>query len=499
MNRKHYRTLEDFKNLLSWRMLSPGGGSEKNNISDRPSNTQRLQEEHKNLIREDLHYVDPVYEAYLLDSGKHTSQFLYVLSGFFVILFLWAYFSPVEEVTRGTGEVVPISQLQVVQSVTGGVILKMFIAEGDRVEKGALLAEMDANDLKATLNENRVKLFSLQVINERLRALSYGNIPDFDQFDTMLAQENDLKIYDEEKMFNFIKIEKHLYHRNLDNIQVETNILKEQLLQEEDNLTNIKHRLEILSKNQVLHNRELAIHETLFENKVVPEVDVLRLRRQLNEFSKEIKNAQRENQLSVSKIREMNEKLSGLRLSSSVELLENLNKNKAEEERILQMQGELLNRLAHAKIQSPVKGVVHKVHKTTSGGFLMPGEVLFEIVPLDETLRFEARVSPKDIAFIRLQQESTVKVTAYDSMIYGSLKGKVVHISSDTITDEKQGETYYRVIVSMDKNYVGSADQPRYILPGMIGTAEIKTGIKTVWQYLIKPILRAQGEALRER
>ena len=162
------------------------------------------------------------------------------------------------------------------------------------------------------------------------------------------------------------------------------------------------------------------------------------------------------------------------------------------------------DKVRRAELKSPVRGIVNKINVTTIGAVVQPGASLMEIVPLDDSLLVEGRIRPQDIAFIRPDQEAVVKITAYDSSVYGSLTGKVERISADTIVDEKgdkneRGETYYRVMVRTDRNYLGTGEHPLPIIPGMIATVEVLTGSKSVLDYMIKPARMLRDEALRER
>ena len=163
------------------------------------------------------------------------------------------------------------------------------------------------------------------------------------------------------------------------------------------------------------------------------------------------------------------------------------------------------DRVRRTELKSPVYGIVNKVNVTTIGAVVQPGASLMEIVPLEDTLLVEGRIRPQDIAFIRPDQDAVVKISAYDSNVYGSLKGKVERISADTIADDKgdtngaRSETFYRVMVRTETNHLGTAEHPLPIIPGMVATVEVLTGQKTVLDYLIKPARMLRDEALRER
>jgi membrane fusion protein, adhesin transport system len=162
------------------------------------------------------------------------------------------------------------------------------------------------------------------------------------------------------------------------------------------------------------------------------------------------------------------------------------------------------DRVRRAELRAPVNGIVNKLNVTTVGAVIPPGGNMMDIVPLDDTLLVEGRIRPQDIAFIRPQQSAVVKLTAYDSSVFGSLEGKVERISADTLADDRpergeKNETFYRVMIRTDKNHLGTDDQPLPILPGMVATVEVLTGKKTVLDYLLKPARMLRDEALRER
>jgi len=162
------------------------------------------------------------------------------------------------------------------------------------------------------------------------------------------------------------------------------------------------------------------------------------------------------------------------------------------------------DRVRRAELRSPVNGIVNKLNVNTVGAVIQPGGNMMDIVPLDDTLLVEGRIRPQDIAFIRPQQDAVVKLSAYDSSVFGSLEGKVERISADTIADERpergeKGETFYRVMIRTDKNHLGTSANPLPILPGMLATVEVLTGKKTVLDYLLKPARVLREEALRER
>ena len=239
-----------------------------------------------------------------------------------------------------------------------------------------------------------------------------------------------------------------------------------------------------------LASRELELTRRLHTQKVVPEIELLRIERQVSEMR--------------GQLAEVQSRIVTTRATFRAQADEDLAKSRGDlavlDENIKSAQ----DKVRRTELKSPVRGIVNKVNLTTIGAVVQPGGSLMEIVPLDDTLLVEGRIRPQDIAFIRPDQEAVVKITAYDSSVYGSLKGKVERISADTIVDEKgdkneRGETYYRVMVRTEKNHLGTTEQPLPIIPGMVATVEILTGAKSVLDYMIKPARMLRDEALRER
>jgi adhesin transport system membrane fusion protein len=245
-----------------------------------------------------------------------------------------------------------------------------------------------------------------------------------------------------------------------------------------------------LTDNLKLLNREVDLTRKLFSQRVVPEIEMLRLERQASELRGQLAEVQSRITTARATFRSQSEEDLAKATGDLAVLDENIRSAQ--------------DRLRRTELKSPVRGIVNKINVATIGGVVQPGISLLEIVPLDDTLLVEGRIKPQDIAFIHPEQAAVVKITAYDSSVYGSLKGKVERISADTILDEKgdkteRGETYYRVMVRTEKNHLGTTENPLPIIPGMVGTVEIMTGSKSVLSYIAKPMRVLRDEALRER
>lgn len=263
-------------------------------------------------------------------------------------------------------------------------------------------------------------------------------------------------------------------------------------------MNELKAKLKELTRTYELLTKELELTRGLIAEGAVSEVEVLRLERQASQLRGEIATTKLSIPQAESKVKEAVRKLQEEKLDFRNRAKEELNEAYARLEGVSASAIALMDRLTRTSVRSPVRGTVNQILVNTVGGVIQPGMDIIEIVPLEDTLLIEAKIKPQDIAFLHPGQRATVKFTAYDFTIYGGLEAELEHISADSITDEK-GDTYYLVRVRTKQNYIGKESDPLPIIPGMVASVDILTGKKTVLNYLLKPILRAQKLALRER
>ncbi|WP_082143617.1 HlyD family efflux transporter periplasmic adaptor subunit [Nitratireductor soli] len=381
------------------------------------------------------------------DDGVRLSRSGTIVRIVFLLLacgLVWAYFAELAEVSAGDGRVVPTSREQVIQSLEGGIVAALHVREDEVVEPGQILAQLDPTKTESNVEESAAKYRAALAASSRLRA-------EVDQ--TPLSFPKELDGYPE-----LISEETELYNAR-------------RLMLEQS--------LEWVEESLDLVRSELAINESLTAIGAASNVEVIRLKRQLVEL--ELKKVE-------------------MKADYIVRAREELSKANAEVNSlspVVKGRSDSLARLTH---RSPVRGIVKNIEVSTIGGVIPPNGKLMEIIPLDDKLLIEARISPRDIAFIRPGQEASVKISAYDYAIYGDLEGQVTTISPDTIQDEVEKDIYYyRVFIKTEKDALANdAGQTFPIVPGMIATVDIHTGGKTVLEYLIKPFNRAR-EALRER
>jgi adhesin transport system membrane fusion protein len=394
-----------------------------------------------------------------------TSRMLLASSLALLVFFLtWAHFAVLEEVKRGNGKVVPTRQMQVVQTLEGGIVGEILIQEGATVQQGQSLMRIDDTKFAAEFGEIRERRAAMAARVARLDAEARGReqVTFPDQLDTVVPSA--------------VAAETSVFKMRAQKVAQDIDVLNQQV-------TRLTGTLKLL-------DRELALTRKLYEQKVVPEIEMLRLDRQATEMRGQLAEAQ-------SKIAST---LGSFRSQADEDLAKSKGDLAVLDENIKSAQ----DRVRRTDLKSPVHGIVNKLNVTTVGAVVQPGANVMDIVPLDDTLLVEGRIRPQDIAFIRPGQDAVVKISAYDSSVYGSLKGKVERISADTIVDEKERapdkqETFYRVMVRTEKNHLGTEAKPLPIIPGMVTTVEILTGEKSVLDYLVKPARTLRDEALRER
>ncbi|BCU54516.1 HlyD family efflux transporter periplasmic adaptor subunit [Enterobacter kobei] len=360
---------------------------------------------------------------------------------FFVV---WAWWAVLDEVTVGTGKITPSSHAQVIDSLDGGIVNGLLVKEGDIVERGQLLARLDPTRFQSNYGEAASRVRTLRASSERLRSELTGEPL---RFSAESMREPDL-----------VARERQLY---------------------ESRRRNLNETVANLQKTYQLVMSELRLTQPLVAKGAASQVEVIRLQRQAAELQGKIDDAR--NQFAV---RAREEQV----------------KNNADLDAQIQVMSGKADQVDRASLFSPVRGIVKDIQVTTVGGVLQPGGKLMEIVPLEDQLLVETRINPRDIAYIRPGLPATVKVTAYDSSIYGDLTGKVEVVSPDTLQDEvKRDQFYYRVYVRTSKAELHNKSGKSFpILPGMVANVEIKTGQKSVMDYLIKPLNKV-NEALRER
>jgi adhesin transport system membrane fusion protein len=400
-----------------------------------------------------------------------------------LVLLIWASLGYIDEVVRGQGKVVPSRQVQVVQSLDGGVVEEILVRPGQRVDAGQVLLRLDPTRSTASLGENKAETLALKAKAARLEALATGE--PFKAPDDVLKQAP-----------NVVEMERRVWESKTQELQTAISIARDQFNQRQQELRETMANRDQAASSCSLTSEELRVTKPLLSSGAVSEVDLLRLQRDVARFCGEAKAAGAQIGRIQAAIQEAERKVQESELNARnlarVELSETRGKLSSLEQGQLALQ----DRVKLAEVRSPVRGTVNNLMANTVGGVVQPGKDILDIVPMDDTLLLEVQINPKDIGFLHFGQKAEVKFTAYDFAIYGGLAGKVEQIGANTITDEK-GNSFYIVKVRTDRAHVG--DDSRPIIPGMQAEVHILTGQRTLMQYLLKPILRAKANAFTER
>jgi len=369
----------------------------------------------------------------------------YLIVIFFIVALLWAALAMLDEVTVGLGKIVPSSQIQIIQNLEGGILTELSVHEGEVVKKDQVLVRLSDTKSTANYKEGRKRYLAFLASNARLFAQSNGH--------------------------DKVAFPPEVLDEASDSVKIETKLFQSQMKSFDESIS-------YLSKSYRLGNEELQKTKPLLAKGAASEVEIIRLERQVNDLKGQIE-----------------DKKNKFKADAQSEH----NKNQLEIQGLEQSNIYSADQLTRTIIKSPVNGAVKKLHVVTLGGVIQPGMTIMEIVPIEDNLLIEARVKPNDIAFLKIGQEATVKVSAYDFSTYGGIKGILEQISADTMIDEKSGESYFLIKVRTDKNYIVRDEKHLPIIPGMTAEVDVLTGRKSVLGYLMKPLLKTKQNALRER
>ena len=439
----------------------------------------------RRLPEEDPDFATDVRETILAQTPQGGRLIIWATLILLVIFIVWASFSELEEVTRGEGKVVPSSHVQIVQNLEGGIISEILINVGDKVKKDQLLLKMDPTRFSSSFEENRVKYLSDKAKAARLKAEATGS--------ALVIPEDVLK-----ERPDIAERERQLFQTRRMELGSSSEIKRQQINQRRQELKELEAKLVELNRTYSLLQKEIGMIKPLVNKGAASDVEVLQLERQASQLEGEIDRVRHAIPAAQAKLQESEVALRELSLSYR-------SKSSTESSEVLKELDEsassslaLKDRLDRTAVRSPVDGIVNRVMVKTVGGVVQPGMDLVEIVPMHGNLLIEAKIKPSDIAFLRPGQKATIKFTAYDYTVYGSLDAELESVGADSITDDK-GNSYFLVRLRTDKNYLGTAQHPLPIMPGMVTTVDILTGKKTVLSYILKPVLKARYMALRER
>ncbi|WP_323038531.1 HlyD family type I secretion periplasmic adaptor subunit [Gemmobacter sp.] len=387
-----------------------------------------------------------VFEQDLEDRSRLPSLTIRLVAATVALFVGWAAFATVDEIVRGTGEIIPTSRPQIIQNLEGGILAELMVRQGDVVNPGDVLARLYGTQFQSQVDDLTAQIDTLEVRRLRLEAEVEG-----------------ARTFD---------VPPGLAKRVSEIVASERALLVARQADYESRRDGTKRVLDQATK-------ERKLLEDLFKQEVVSLIEVTRARKTHSDA---------ENR--------HNEAITTTKLERAKELSDTLKELGSLRQTLKAAQ----DQLDRTTLTSPMKGIVNNLSVTTIGGVVRPGEEILQIIPLDEELFIEAKVKPQDIANVKAGQQATIKLSAYDYTIYGALHGKVTFVSADTFKDERAREeqTYYRVTVSVDMKQLTERQTALEIRPGMQATVELHTGSKTVLHYLTKPLYKSR-EALREK
>ena len=442
------------------------------------SNTLEMKPKSNLKLARDSEFANEVHAALMLQTPRGGRLILYSVTLFVFIAIAWSWLSMIDDVVKGQGKVIPSSKVQNVQNLEGGVILAILVDEGDIVQKGDSVVVLDSVQFGAELEKNSLEAAGFEAAMERLKAESNGEEPEFSE--RLRAQYPDI-----------VKHQQTLYKSRQANLKNQIDVLLYSKREKEQELQQMRKRLESAEEKLELATMELNKIEPMLKSGAVSEIEVLQAKQRVADA----KSAMNEAKFAIpglqSAISEAQERIDQTNSEFREMAERELNDISPKYQGLMAIQKSLLDKVQRTSIESPVRGTVKKIYIDTIGGTVRPGMTMMEIVPLDDRLIVEANIAPKDIGFIRQGQKATVKLSAYDYAIYGGLDGVVENVSADSITDEK-GRTYFIIDVSIPQTYMGQPEDNLIIIPGMQAEVDVVIKKRRILDYVLRPLLKAK-------
>lgn len=425
-------------------------------------------------------FANSISQALIDEKPKSSRIILYIICALVVSFIIWAYFTKVNELVRGEAKVIPYGQNKIVQNFEGGIVKEIVVEEGDLVKKGDVLLRIENKQYSSVYEKNVDEIDELKIRQKRLYA-------EVNQKDFVIENNDALS-----------KKEYDLYITNKEQFKSKIKVAEEQLDQKNKEKDGINSNIKFLQNSLSLISKEREMVQPLAEKGIVSKVEYLKLEREINSVRDELETAKLSLQKVNSMIKEAENRVVGVKNEFINDSQKNYSDVTSKLNAISKETGALEDQVNRTSITAPVNGYIKKVFVNTIGGSVQPRMDLVEIVPSEDRLLIETRINPEDIAFLTPGLEVSIKFTAYDFTIYGSLKGKIEKISPDSTTDKDK--TFYLVYIKSENNYLVSKDNKvLQIIPGMRGSADIITGQKSVITYLLKPIIKTKQYAFSEK
>lgn len=433
----------------------------------------------------DKEFMNELEAATQMKPAEGAHFMLIAVASLITAFILWSSFSEIEEITHGSGQIVPTQEIQVVQSLEGGILSELLVREGEHVKKGQILLKVSDVAFASEERGAEAQDLALKAKKARLEAESQGTA-------FVISEEIISKFPD------IARNEKALYQSRQQELKNAKAILADKISSAKAGLSEVQAKINRLSESRRLLNQELEITKEMVKKKAVPKLEEIRLNREYSNLSGQIREASEKKIGLKAELQRVKKEREDREYKFKSQVLGELNDVEGKISQLKESLTAIGDRLSRREVRSPVDGIVNKLSLKTIGGVIEPAMKLVEVVPLDDDLKIMARVAPQEIAFLHPDQDVNIKISAYDSQRYGSLKGKLIRIGANSVTD-RDGNIFFEIEVRAERNYLGTEEKPLPITPGMVAEIEIITGKRTILSYLMKPVLRARDKALTER
>lgn len=434
----------------------------------------------------DLEFLPPRAAALLRVGNKKTYLVQKAIGIFFILFIFWAHYFQLHETTKGTGKVVAFSRTQTINNLEGGIIKEILVHDDEIVEPGQVLVRLDRTISEAKYLQDLENFFRFLAASERLQA-QINNAKLFEASPYLKQNVPQIALQEEERF----KSAQEKKQNDVDIATQDVQVKQEEVKETETKLKNIRDQYNLVLK-------QIQITEPLAKKKIYPEMDYLKVRRDMVEQKAQLESLKVMLKRQRATLKQANERLDQVYIRYRNDDLQELRDVEGKLAEARGAQTADWNRVFRTEIRSPVRGTVRDIKLRTVGGVVQPGEAIMDIVPLEDTLLIEAQIAPADIAFLHPGMPATIKITAYDFSNYGGLEAIVQEISPDTITDKRE-QNYYRILLHTKTNALVKNGKVMPILPGMQVEVDILTGQKSVLTYLMKPFLRALQNSMTER
>jgi adhesin transport system membrane fusion protein len=398
----------------------------------------------------------------------------------------WTYFAHLDEVASAQGEVIPQSQIKVIQHLEGGIVQEIYVKAGDSVKEGDSLILLNLASSGLNREELQARLDGLLIQRARLAAEARATEPEFPA--EAAGRQPEL-----------VNAERATLEARRGELQSTISVQNRQIQQRQLEIQEAESRQKSLQNDIKLAREKLTIYENLVKDALISRVEYVEQQRTVEQLQGEVEAITHSIPRAQAAMEEARERARELQLGFRREAQNELGQVELNIARTRELLAEASEQRQRALIKSPIDGIIKNVGVNTIGGVVQPGQPIMEVVPTDEKLVVEAKLNPVDRGYVREGQPAMVKVSSYDFVRYGGLRGQVTFVAADSDTDEKTNEPFYRVVVQTDRAYLGTKEGDLPITPGMQATVDIQTGSKSVLEYLIKPVLKIRYEAFRER